>query len=121
MEGYISRPPFKLQQIAKTGDQEKFLVRVKSTSGGNGLPYDEFVLSISDTRLAIWKSKDTAEPIKAAEKLTTMVVELHGTAAKFAENYFFNSDNTDSASSVDEVVEQMQNERVLDKFIDTRS
>ena len=119
MQGFMARPSFKLQQLGKTGDQERFLVQVKSTSGGNGLPYDEFILSISGTRLAVWLNSGT-DPTQAAEQLAGMVIELHGNAAKFSDNYFFHTDNTDSAESVEEVVEAMQKERNLTKFIDQR-
>ena len=120
MDDNIARPPFRLQQLDKTGDQERFLVKVQSSSGANGLPYDEFILSISDTRLAVWKGASGIDPKQVAEQLAMMLIELHGNAGKFSDDYFFSSDNTESADTVAEVVNQMQKERNLGKFIDKR-
>jgi hypothetical protein len=120
MDSFMARPPISIQQLDKTGDQEKFLVRVQSSGGGNGLSYDEFVLSISDTRLAIWKNASGVIPKQAAEQLATMIVELHGNAARFSDNYFFSTDSTNSAVSIEDVITRMQTDRVLDPYIDQR-
>jgi hypothetical protein len=120
MDGYVARPPISIQQLDKTGDQERFIVRVQSSSGGNGLPYDEFILSISDTCLATWEHANGIKPKQIAEQLATMIVELHGNAAKFKDNYFFATHNTNSVGTVEDVVDQMQTNRNLDEFIDTR-
>lgn len=114
----MARPPISIQPLGKTGSLEKFFVRVQSTSGGNGLPYDEFILSISDTCLGIWQSAGTTFN-QIAEQLAGMIVELHGNAGKFSDNYLISSINTDSADTVDDVIENMSEERNLSKYIDT--
>ena len=97
------------------------MIRVQSSNGGNDVPYDEFILSISDTCLSIWKGETAMSPAQAAEQLATKVVDLHGNASKFSDNYFFSSDNTDNVGTISELIDRMNSERNLEGFIDNRT
>jgi len=80
-------PEITIQQLAKTGSREDFLVRVV----GPGETDYTFKLSVTDTASAIW---DTADLSDAVRSIVEALVHSHGTAREFPEAYWFDSSNS---------------------------
>ena len=99
MDGVIGPIDISIEQLAKTGDREDFLVRVQHAQNDY-----RFGLSLTATVIAVWQINVD----EAAKLLVDRLIYSHGTADAFPkEAYWFDSNN--SASTVDETANDILN------------
>lgn len=120
MQSYIARPKFTLEQLDKITGEERFIIKVDSLNGSNDLPYDKFIISISDEVLSIWNNNPDTNTNLIFSEIAKLLIELHGNASKFNDNYFIDLNKINSSSSLNKFINYVNNERLLEKYIDTR-